>query len=94
MAGLGLASANYWTITQEFAPPGLIGRFIGYQNMVGNFAGICAPALTGFIVDRTRDFNLSLLLAGSALPAAALAYLALVREADFRAARCFLFKPR
>ncbi|MBI3646893.1 MAG: MFS transporter [Acidobacteriales bacterium] len=91
-AGLGLASANYWTITQEFAPPGLIGRFIGYQNMVANLAGICAPALTGFIVDRTKDFNLSLFLAGGALPAAAVAYLALVREADVRAVRSLPFQ--
>ena len=38
------------------AGPAAAGRWAGLQNFVGNWAGIAAPALTGFIVGRTGQF--------------------------------------
>jgi MFS transporter, ACS family, D-galactonate transporter len=32
------------------------GKWTGLQNFVGNFAGIIAPSLTGWVVGRTGQF--------------------------------------
>jgi len=53
---LGMSSSNVWAITQTLAGPQAAGRWTGLQNFVGNFAGILAPALTGFLLDRTGNF--------------------------------------
>jgi len=53
---LGMSSSNVWAITQTLAGPQAAGRWTGLQNFVGNFAGILAPALTGFVLDRTGNF--------------------------------------
>ena len=53
---LGMSSSNVWAITQTLAGPQAAGRWTGLQNFMGNFAGILAPALTGFVLERTGDF--------------------------------------
>jgi MFS family permease len=53
---LGVCSSNLWAMTQTLAGPQAAGRWTGLQNFVGNLAGIVAPALTGFVVDRTGNF--------------------------------------
>jgi MFS family permease len=55
-AGAGLCTSNLWSITQTIAGPLAAGKWTGLQNFVGNFAGIIAPALTGFVVQRTGHF--------------------------------------
>lgn len=50
------SSSNLWAITQTLAGPQAAGRWTGFQNCVGNFAGVIAPALTGFAVGRTGHF--------------------------------------
>lgn len=55
-AGAGLCTANLWSITQTIAGPLAAGKWSGLQNCFGNFAGIIAPALTGFVVQRTGHF--------------------------------------
>jgi ACS family D-galactonate transporter-like MFS transporter len=77
--GIGLASSNYWALTEAISPAAVVGRVIGYQNMIANLSGICAPLLTGFLVDRTKSFDLPILFAGGALLVAVAAYLALLR---------------
>jgi MFS transporter, ACS family, D-galactonate transporter len=52
----GVFSSNIWAITQTLAGPRAAGRWTGIQNFVGNLAGVVAPALTGFILDRTGHF--------------------------------------
>lgn len=52
----GVASSNTWAITQTLAGPQAAGRWTGFQNMVGNLAGVVAPAVTGFVLDRTGEF--------------------------------------
>ncbi len=53
---LGVSSSNVWAITQTLAGPRAAGRWTGFQNCLGNFAGIVAPALTGFVLQRTGHF--------------------------------------
>ncbi len=55
-AAAGLCTSNLWSITQTIAGPMAAGKWSGLQNCFGNFAGIIAPALTGFVVQRTGHF--------------------------------------
>jgi MFS transporter, ACS family, D-galactonate transporter len=55
-ASLGLGAANLWTMTQILAGPQTAGRWAGFQNFCGNFAGVIGPMLVGVIVDRTGGF--------------------------------------
>ncbi len=82
LLGIGVASANYWALTQAASPAPMIGRVIGAQNTVANLAGICAPMLTGFLVERTKSFDVSITFAGVSLLVAASAFLLLVRQRD------------
>jgi len=52
----GVTSSNVWAITQTLAGPQAAGRWTGFQNFIGNLAGVLAPALTGFVVGRTGHF--------------------------------------
>jgi ACS family D-galactonate transporter-like MFS transporter len=52
----GIASSNLWAITQTLAGPQAAGRWTGFQNFIGNLAGVVAPALTGFVLERTGHF--------------------------------------
>ena len=53
---MGMSSCNIWAMTQTLAGREVVGRWTGVQNFVGNFAGIVAPMLTGFLLDRTGHF--------------------------------------
>jgi MFS family permease len=53
----GATSANLFATGQTLAGPSAAGRWVGFQNCIGNLAGIIAPALTGFLVDRSDNFN-------------------------------------
>ena len=52
----GLYSSNLWAITQTLAGALAAGKWTGLQNCAGNLAGIAAPVVTGFIVERTGSF--------------------------------------
>ena len=52
----GVVSSNVWAITQTLAGPSAAGRWTGFQNFVGNLAGVVAPALTGFVLQKTGHF--------------------------------------
>jgi MFS family permease len=82
LTGIGIASANYWALTQAASPAPVIGRVIGYQNTIANVAGICSPILTGILVDRTKNFDVAILFAAVALMTAAAAFLVLIRQRD------------
>jgi MFS family permease len=52
----GVYASSHWAITQTIAGPRAAGRWSGLQNFVGNLAGVSAPAVTGFVVDKTGQF--------------------------------------
>ena len=52
----GISASNTWAITQTLAGPQASGKWTGLQNLLGNLAGVVAPALTGLVVDRTGKF--------------------------------------
>jgi len=45
-----------YAITQTLAGPAAAARWVGVQNGLANIAGIVAPLITGFVVDRTGSF--------------------------------------
>ena len=53
---LGISVCNSWAISQTLAGPRMVGRWVGVQNFIGNLGGAVAPALTGFLLDRTGSF--------------------------------------
>jgi MFS transporter, ACS family, D-galactonate transporter len=52
----GVSASNVFAITQTLAGPQAAGRWTGFQNFVGNLAGVVAPTLTGFVLERTGHF--------------------------------------
>ena len=52
----GIFASSHWAITQRIAGPEAAGKWSGLQNCFANFAGVIAPAVTGFVVDFTGQF--------------------------------------
>jgi MFS family permease len=80
LSGLGLATANYWALTQTLLPGGAIGRIVGIQNCAASVAGIVAPILTGWLVDATHSFDAPIKAVAFFIVLGVAAYLVLVRE--------------
>jgi MFS family permease len=55
-ACFGPSSTALYAAGQTLSGPAAAGRWMAFQNCVGNLAGIAAPAITGFLVDRTGHF--------------------------------------
>lgn len=51
-----VCASNVWAMTQTMAGPAAAGRWTGLQNFVGNMAGVVAPVVTGWILNRTGEF--------------------------------------
>jgi ACS family D-galactonate transporter-like MFS transporter len=80
--GLGLASANFWALTQTLCPSAVVGTVIGYQNAVANLAGVSAPIITGWLITNSKSFTLAIIFAGMSLLIAAGIFMFFIREAD------------
>ena len=80
LSGVGLATANYWALTQTLTPRSVSGRMAGIQNTAANIAGIAAPAITGLLVQKTGSFNAPLIAIGFWLLVGIGCYVFLVRE--------------
>ncbi|MBS1852845.1 MAG: MFS transporter [Acidobacteria bacterium] len=89
LAGLGLASSNFWSLSQLISPAPIVGRIIGYQNGIGNLAGAAAPLITGFLLGPSKDFSSSIILAGLSGWVAATAILLLFRRTDVDAIHAY-----
>jgi MFS family permease len=80
LSGLGLATANYWALTQTLLPSNAIGRIVGIQNAAASVAGIVAPILTGWLVDATGAYRAPMVVVTLFLALGIASYLLLVRE--------------
>jgi MFS transporter, ACS family, D-galactonate transporter len=80
LSGLGLATANYWALTQTLIPGGAIGRIVGIQNCAANLPGIVAPILTGWLKQRTGSYDAPMQAIWFFLLLGVAAYVFLVRE--------------
>lgn len=80
LSGLGLATANYWAITQTLFPAATIGRMTGVQNCAASVAGIVAPIATGWLKQQTGSYEAPMNAIWIVLVVGILAYVTLVRE--------------
>jgi MFS family permease len=80
LCGLGLATANYWAVTQTLIPGAGVGRLVGIQNCAANIPGIVAPLLTGWLLKATGDrYEAPMAVAAGLLLIGILSYRFLVR---------------
>jgi MFS transporter, ACS family, D-galactonate transporter len=80
LSGLGLATANYWALTQTLIPATSIGRVSGIQNCAASIAGIVAPLVTGWLKQRTGSYEAPMQAIWVFLLLGVLSYVFLVRE--------------
>jgi MFS transporter, ACS family, D-galactonate transporter len=80
LSGLGLATANYWALTQTLTPAAATARVAGVQNTAANLAGIAAPWITGTLVQRTGSFQAPLIAIAFWIVVGVGCYLFLVKE--------------
>jgi cyanate permease len=78
----GVFTPNLWAIPQTISGPEATGKWSGLQNCFGNFAGVIAPALTGFVVSRTGRFSLAFVSVAVVVAIGACAYLFIVRRVE------------
>jgi MFS transporter, ACS family, D-galactonate transporter len=76
--GSGIAGAGTFAFSQTLAGPQAAGRWTGLQNGFANLAGVVAPALTGFTVDRTGSFVTAMAITVGVLVAGGLAWVFVV----------------
>jgi len=53
---IGTMTPMVYSIAQTLAGPRAGGRWMGLQNFIANLAGIIAPIVTGWLVDRTGSY--------------------------------------
>jgi MFS transporter, ACS family, D-galactonate transporter len=76
--GSGTAGMGTFAFSQTLAGPHATGKWTGLQNGCANLAGIVAPALTGFLVDRTGNFLAPLAITAAVLVAGGLSWVFVV----------------
>ena len=77
-ACFGPSSTTLYAIGQTLAGPAAAGRWMAFQNGVGNLAGILSPAITGFLVDRTGHFYSAFALAIAIMGIGVVSWIAVV----------------
>ena len=71
---MGGWSSNHWALSQLLAGAPTAGKWTGLQNGIGNLAGICAPWITGYAVDKTGSFYTGFTIASGLLLVSAISY--------------------
>ena len=80
--GCGAARAGPFAFSQTLAGPHATGKWTGLQNGFANLSGVVAPALTGFLVDRTGRFLAPLAITAAVLVAGGLAWVFVVGRVE------------
>jgi MFS family permease len=70
----GVFASSHWAIPQTIAGPIAAGKWTGLQNCLANLAGIAAPAITGFAVQRTGHFFWAFAICSAVVLGGAAAY--------------------
>lgn len=78
----GMGTASIYAMGQTLGGPRAGGKWVALQNCAGNLAGILAPLVTGFVVDRTGVFSLAFLLAAFAGVAGAIGWGFVIRRVE------------
>jgi sugar phosphate permease len=80
LAGLGLATANYWALTQTLIPGQAMGRVAGIQNCASNLGGVAAPLVTGWLKQSTGGYQMPMQAIWLVLIIGVTSYVLLVKQ--------------
>jgi ACS family D-galactonate transporter-like MFS transporter len=80
LMGVGIGAGNYWAMSQAAVPRTLVGRALGFQNMVAQLAGALAPLATGYLLGDGQDYTVAILVAGACPLVAVAALILFVRS--------------
>jgi len=61
----GASAAGCFTMPQILAGPTAAARWVGIQNCCGNFAGVIAPIVTGYLAEQTGHFAAAFVVAAA-----------------------------
>ncbi len=78
----GVQSAPLGSITQTLGGPRSAGQWMGIQNLCANLAGVLAPLITGFIVQRSHNFFWPFAIAAAITLTGVLAYAVVIRRVE------------
>src|SRR5258708_32990577 len=70
-----LAGNSGWGLVQSIAPSGIVGSVATIQNFGSFVCASFAPILTGWLLDRTHSFHLTLVICAAVSLLGALSYL-------------------
>ena len=70
----GVFASSHWAIPQTIAGPLAAGKWTGLQNCLANLAGVAAPAITGFVVEKTGHFFWAFAVCSAVVLAGAASY--------------------
>ena len=80
--GEGVAGSGPFAFSQTLAGPHAAGKWSGLQNTFANLSGVVAPALTGFLVDRSGNFLMALAISAAVLVAGGISWVFLVGRVE------------
>jgi ACS family D-galactonate transporter-like MFS transporter len=78
--GCGMGKSGTFAFAQTLAGPQAAGKWTGLQNGFGNLAGVVAPALTGFLVDWSGNFQAALAITAGVSLLSAMSWVFLVGQ--------------
>lgn len=80
MFALGAIGANVWAAVADISPKSTVAGVAGFQNFIGQFAGILAPIVTGILVQKTNSYHVAFNINGLLGIICALLYIFVVKE--------------
>lgn len=75
-----LAGNSGWGLVQSIAPRGIVGSVATIQNFGSFVCASFAPVITGWLLDRTHSFHLTLVICSMMSILGALSYLLIVKD--------------
>jgi ACS family D-galactonate transporter-like MFS transporter len=78
----GVSASNIWAITQTLAGQRATGRWVGFQSFFGNMSGMVAPAVTGYVLERTGHFYWAFVIVVGVAFASAASWILLVGRVE------------
>jgi ACS family D-galactonate transporter-like MFS transporter len=82
VVSFGISASNIWAITQRLAGQRATGRWVGFQSFFGNMSGMVAPAVTGYVLQRTGQFYWAFLIVAAVAFASAASWILLVGRVE------------
>jgi MFS transporter, ACS family, D-galactonate transporter len=82
VVAFGVSASNIWAITQTLAGQRATGRWVGFQSFFGNMSGMVAPAVTGYVLQRTGQFYWAFLIVTAVAFAGAASWIFLVGRVE------------